>query len=78
MSSMKENIIYFAMGFKSYEIERRPTINEDWIEWTERGIDFIRRITFNKKTMLWLCGNLKEASKERQIVKRWKSKDQYS
>lgn len=61
---MKENIIYFAMGFKSYEIERRSTNAEDWFGWTERGRNFIRT-AFSKKTMVWLCENLKEASREK-------------
>ncbi|OIT04432.1 hypothetical protein A4A49_65172, partial [Nicotiana attenuata] len=76
---MKENIIYFAVGFKSYEIERYTSSAEEWFEWTERGRNLIRRTTFSRKMMMWLCDNLKEASRVKgNYVKRWKSKDQFS
>lgn len=76
---MGDNIIYFAVGFKSYDIIRSVTRADEWYEWTERGRNLIRRTTFNRKTMAWLCETLKEASKIKgNHVKRWKFHDHFS
>lgn len=41
--------------------------------------NLIRRTTFSRKTMVWLCENLKEASKMKgNYVRRWKTKEHYS
>ncbi|OIT37211.1 hypothetical protein A4A49_56351, partial [Nicotiana attenuata] len=74
-----KHYILCKVGFKSYEIERCTTNSEEWFEWTERGRNLIRRTTFSRKSMLWLCDNMKEASKVKgNYVKRWKTRDRTS
>lgn len=62
-----ENTIYFAVGFKSYDVTRNIGTAGEWFEWTERSRNAITRTTFNKRTMEWVVRTLREASKtERQ------------
>lgn len=47
--------------------------------WSERDQNLIRRTTFSRRTMGWICETLKEASKvKRNYVKRWKLHDHSS
>ncbi|CAN4105595.1 unnamed protein product [Withania somnifera] len=61
---MGENRIYFAVGFKSYNIKRLVAREEVWFEWVERSRNLMRRTTFNKKTMEWIV-----------LISKWQSKE---
>lgn len=74
-----DNSIYFAVGFKSFDITRSCGTTEIWYEWTERSRNFIRRTTFNKMTMEWISLSLREASKVNvNFVRRWKRRVNFS
>ncbi|KAH0773714.1 hypothetical protein KY290_010851 [Solanum tuberosum] len=74
-----EDIIYFAVGFKAYDISRTLGMVGAWYDWTERNRKSITRTTFNEKTMEWIVQTLREASLTRgNTVKRWKKKDSFS
>ncbi|WMV30161.1 hypothetical protein MTR67_023546 [Solanum verrucosum] len=76
---MGSDIIYFAVGFKSYDITRKISRAEIWYEWVERGRNMMTRASFSQKTMEWIVHLLKEASKTKgNSVKRWKNHDHYS
>lgn len=60
---MGDNIIYFVVDFKSDKIIKSVSRAKEWYEWTDRGSNLIRRTTFSRKTMVWLCETMKEASK---------------
>lgn len=71
--------IYFALGFKSYDITRLISRAEVWFEWVERSRNLMRRTTFSRKTMEWLCFVLQEASRDADhYVRRWKLKEEQS
>ncbi|KAF3662087.1 Protein MEI2-like 5 [Capsicum annuum] len=44
-----ESRIYFAVGFKSYDITRLAARAEVWFEWVEGSQNLMHRTTFNKK-----------------------------
>uniref|UniRef100_M1DTT7 DUF4283 domain-containing protein n=1 Tax=Solanum tuberosum TaxID=4113 RepID=M1DTT7_SOLTU len=74
-----EDSIYFAAGFKSYDITRTPGTAGAWYDWTERNRKSMTRTTFNEKSMEWIVQILREASMTRgNMVKRWKKKDGFS
>lgn len=71
-----DNITYFAVGFKSFAIERIPGTAGIWYEWTERSRNAITRARFNKKSMEWVVRVLKEASQTKgNSVRRWRRLD---
>ncbi|WMV41821.1 hypothetical protein MTR67_035206 [Solanum verrucosum] len=73
---MENNIMYFAMGFKSYDISRSWARGESWYDWIERGRKGMSRSSFSQNTMEWLCRTLKEASKVKgNFVCRWKRQE---
>lgn len=62
---MGENGMYFAVGL------------DLWYDWVERSRNLMRRKTFNKKTMVWICYFLQEASRDKEAQMRiWKLKEQ--
>jgi len=68
--------MYFAMGFKSYDISRSWARGESWYDWIERGRKGMSRSSFSQNTMEWLCRTLKEASKVKgNFVCRWKRQE---
>uniref|UniRef100_M1DFA8 DUF4283 domain-containing protein n=1 Tax=Solanum tuberosum TaxID=4113 RepID=M1DFA8_SOLTU len=70
---MADDTIYFAVGFKSYDITRVVSKAETWYDWVERGRNRVTRMTVSQKTMEWLVYALKEASKvQGNSVRRWK------
>ncbi|KAH0722003.1 hypothetical protein KY289_005047 [Solanum tuberosum] len=74
-----EDNIYFAVGFKAYDISRTLGTVGAWYDWTERNRKSVTRTTFNEKTMEWIVQTLREASLTRgNTVKRWKKKDSFS
>lgn len=74
-----EDIIYFAVGFKAYDISRTLGTIRAWYDWTERNRKFVTRTTFNEKTREWIVQTWREASLQRgNMVKRWKKKDSFS
>ncbi|WMV34480.1 hypothetical protein MTR67_027865 [Solanum verrucosum] len=76
---MGSDIIYFAVGFKSFDITRKISRAEIWYEWVERGRNMMTWASFSQKTMEWIVHLLKEASKTNgNSVKRWKNHDHYS
>ncbi|KAG5615576.1 hypothetical protein H5410_015400 [Solanum commersonii] len=71
--TMAADTIYFAVGFKSYDITRVVSKEETWYDWVERGRNRVTRMTVSQKTMEWLVYALKEASKDQgNFVRRWK------
>lgn len=69
----EEDCIYFALGFKSFDIERIIGTSGDWYEWTERSRKAITRTSFSKKSMDRIVQVLWEASKGKgEVVSRWK------
>ncbi|KAG5623408.1 hypothetical protein H5410_008626 [Solanum commersonii] len=71
-----EDSIYFAVGFKSYDITRTLGTVGAWYDWTERNRKSITRTTFNEKSMEWIVQISWEASLTKgNMVKRWKKKD---
>ncbi|KAG5577335.1 hypothetical protein H5410_057469 [Solanum commersonii] len=48
---MEDNVIYFSVGFKSYDITREESRREIWYNWTERDCNMIRRTFFSQKTI---------------------------
>lgn len=71
-----ENIIYFAIGFKSFDIERITGNAGLWYEWTKRSRKAITRARFNKGSMEWIVKVLKEASQTKgNSVHRWRKTD---
>ncbi|WMV25196.1 hypothetical protein MTR67_018581 [Solanum verrucosum] len=73
---MKNNIMYFAMGFKSFDNSRSCARGESWYDWIERGRKRMSRPSFSQNTMEWLRRTLKEASKVKgNSVCRWKRQD---
>ncbi|CAN4097249.1 unnamed protein product [Withania somnifera] len=74
---MMEKIIYFNVGFKSFDVTRWSSGSNHWFDWVERSKNRMRRITLGKKTMEWLCYILEEASSDQKnSVRRWRTKDQ--
>lgn len=68
-----ENIIYFAIGFKSFDIERITGIAGLWYEWMKRSRNAITRATFNEGSMEWIVKVLKEASQTKgNSIRRWR------
>ncbi|KAF3669432.1 hypothetical protein FXO38_07594 [Capsicum annuum] len=68
-----DNTIHFAVGFKSYDLERISGTAGVWYEWTERSINVITRTSFNKRLMEWIVQTMKEASKMKgNFVRRWR------
>ncbi|KAH0742544.1 hypothetical protein KY290_030537 [Solanum tuberosum] len=68
-----DNIIYFAVGFKSFDIERISGTSGIWFEWTERSRKTVMRTTFNKGSMEWIVRVLKEASQTKgNSIRRWR------
>ncbi|WMV40904.1 hypothetical protein MTR67_034289 [Solanum verrucosum] len=62
-NSGNRDMIFFAMGFKSYDIARDESRAEMWYDWTERRRIMISRASFSQKSMEWICSILKETSK---------------
>ncbi|WMV27311.1 hypothetical protein MTR67_020696 [Solanum verrucosum] len=76
---MEEDMIFFAMGFKSFDVARDVSRAETWYDWTERGRRMMSRASFSQKTMEWICSILKEASKVKgNVVRRWKRQEHVS
>jgi len=72
-------MIFFAMGFKSYDIARDESRAEMWYDWTERGRIMMSRASFSQKSMEWICSILKEASKVKgNNVRRWRRHEHIS
>lgn len=72
---MDDNI-YFAVGFKAYNITRTYGTVGSSYDWTERNINSIVRTTFNEKTKEWIVQTLREKSLTKgNMVKIWKKKD---
>jgi len=72
-------MIFFAMGFKSYDIARDESRAEMWYDWTERGRIMMSRASFSQKSMEWICSILKEASKVKgNNVRRWRRQEHVS
>lgn len=68
-----ENCIYFAVGFKFFDIERISSAHGCWYEWTERSRNAITRTRFSKEAMEWIVKVLKEASQTYgNSVRRWR------
>ncbi|KAG5569604.1 hypothetical protein H5410_059370 [Solanum commersonii] len=76
---MGDDTIYFAVGFKSFDITRGVSRVETWYDWVERGRKMMTRMSISQKTMEWLAFALKEASKgQGNSVCRWKYRDQFA
>ncbi|KAH0746888.1 hypothetical protein KY285_008545 [Solanum tuberosum] len=74
-----ENIIYFAVGFKSFDIKKISGTTGIWYEWTERNRKTITRTSFSKRSMEWIVQILREVSKTQgNIVRRWKKTEALS
>ena len=74
-----EDCIYFAVGFKSFDINRITGTAGEWYEWTERRRNAITRTSFSKRSMIWIMQILREASKMKgNVVKRWKKTENLS
>ncbi|KAH0708623.1 hypothetical protein KY284_010050 [Solanum tuberosum] len=74
-----EDCIYFAIGFKSYDIERINGTTGEWYKWTERRRKTITRTSFSKKSMIWITQVMREASKAKgNLVRRWKKTESLS
>lgn len=58
-----DNIIYFVIGFKSFDIERISGTSCAWFRWTEWSRNAITRTTYNKTSMEWIVRVLEEATK---------------
>lgn len=58
-----DNIIYFVIGFKSFDIERISGTSCAWFRWTEWSRKAITRTTCNKTSMEWIVRVLEEATK---------------
>ncbi|KAG5599567.1 hypothetical protein H5410_030937 [Solanum commersonii] len=71
-----DNFIYFAVGFKSFDIERISGTSGIWFEWTERSRKAVTTTTFNKGSMEWIVRVHKEASQTKgNSVRRWRKTD---
>lgn len=76
---MGENRIYFAVGFKSYDITKFAARSGMGLEWVERSWNLMHRTTFNKKTMEWIVFMLREASRDNGTnTRRWKMNEQFA
>ncbi|KAG5584103.1 hypothetical protein H5410_044537 [Solanum commersonii] len=76
---MGDDAIFFAVGFKSYDITRVVSRAETWYDWVERGRRMMTRMSISQKTMEWLAYTLKEASKSHgNTVRRWKRQDHFT
>ncbi|KAH0761235.1 hypothetical protein KY290_017308 [Solanum tuberosum] len=76
---MGDDTIFFAVGFKSYDITRVVSRAETWYDWVERGRKMMTRMSISQKTMEWLAYTLKEASKSHgNTVRRWKRQDHFT
>lgn len=76
---MEEHTIYFAWGFKSFDVSKTPGTQGDLYEWTERSRNYITRTNFTKRTMIWLIQRLKEASLVKgNSVRRWRRRESFS
>ncbi|KAH0745972.1 hypothetical protein KY285_007629 [Solanum tuberosum] len=74
-----DDTIYFAVGFKSYDITRTSGTTGEWYDWTERSRKSITRISFTGKAMEWISSIVREASKAKgNTVRRWKKKDDFT
>lgn len=74
-----DDTIYFAVGFKSYDITRPSDTTGEWYDWTERSRNSITRTSFTVKKMEWISSILREASQTKgNIVRRWKKKDAFA
>lgn len=70
-----DSCIYFSVGFKFYDIVRSTNTTDSWFECSDRGRNFIRKISLNRKTLEWIVQILREASKFRgNVVRRWEKK----
>ncbi|KAG5595412.1 hypothetical protein H5410_036644 [Solanum commersonii] len=73
-----EDCIYFAVGFKSFDINRITGTSGEWYEWTERSRKDNTRSSFSKRSMIWIMQVLREASKMKgNVVKRWKKTESF-
>ncbi|KAH0652781.1 hypothetical protein KY289_030459 [Solanum tuberosum] len=73
-----EDCIYFAVDFKSFDINRITGTSGEWYEWTERSRKDITRTSFSKRSMIWIMQVLREASKMKgNVVKRWKKTESF-
>lgn len=69
-------MIFFAMGFKSYDIARDESRAEIWYNCTERGRKMKSTTSFSQKSMERICSILKEASKVKgNAVRRWRRQE---
>lgn len=76
---MGDNRIYFAAGFKSYDITKLATKVDIWFKWVLRSRNLMRRTTFIKETMEWIVFVLCEASRNNGThMRRWKLKEQFA
>lgn len=76
---MGDDTIYFAVGFKSYDITRVVSRAKTWYDWVERGRNRITRMSISQKSMEWLVYTLKEASKSHGYsVRRWNQRDHFT
>uniref|UniRef100_A0A0V0GTD5 Putative ovule protein n=1 Tax=Solanum chacoense TaxID=4108 RepID=A0A0V0GTD5_SOLCH len=76
---MGESRIYFAVGFKSYDITKITSRSDTWFEWVERSRKLMGRLTFNRKTMEWIVFALREASTDNGThTRRWKMNEQFA
>lgn len=71
---MGDDVIYFVIGIKSFDITRKVSRGEIWYDWVERGRNMMTRARYIQETMEWIVHTLKEASKTQgNSVWRWKS-----
>lgn len=49
--SMGDNVIYFVVGFKSYNITRIESRRETWYDWVKSGCKTMTRTSFIQKTI---------------------------
>ncbi|KAG5619477.1 hypothetical protein H5410_019301 [Solanum commersonii] len=69
---MEENQIYFNASFKSFDITRWDNDKGEWYEWIERSRKMMHKFSMSRKVTEWICQCLREASKEKKEIRRWR------
>ena len=57
-----DNIIFFKLGSKSYDLTNTKLASDSRFEWAESVARYVRKMKLSRVALQWLCRRFNEAS----------------